>query len=71
MENKKQITQMLLPVLQATDNLSDLVALEYTTGDSGYPELVIATFANGAQKKINVSLDSGTSLIKDVICQIV
>lgn len=71
MEDKKQITQMLLPVLQATDNLSDLVALEYTIGDSGYPELVIATFANGSTKVANVSADSGTALIKDVICQIV
>ena len=63
MENKQEILDLLLPALQATDNLDDLVSLVY------YPEneLVRAGFANGLA---NVAMDSGTSMIRDVIKQI-
>lgn len=57
MENKKEIVALLLPVLQATRNLSDLIdlTLDETT------EIVTATFSNGATKRANVAADSGTS----------
>ena len=67
MENKKKICDMLLPVLQETRNLHDLVDLEYDDTS----ETVLATFASGAVKTGNVAMDSGTSMIRDIIKQIV
>ena len=68
-ENKQHICDLLLPTLQATRNLFDLVSLEYRKGD--YREEVVATFASGFAKSANVSMDSGTSMIRDIIAQIV
>ena len=62
-----KILDVLLPALQATRNLSDLVELEYREDR----ELVYAKFASGNQKIANVAMDSGTALIRDVIGQIV
>lgn len=67
MENKKKICDMLLPVLQETRNLHDLVDLEYDDTS----EIVFATFASGAVKRADVAMDSGTSMIRDIIKQIV
>lgn len=67
MEDKKKICDLLLPVLQATRNLHDLVDLEYDE----IGEKVTATFANGGIKRANVAMDSGTSMIRDIIGQIV
>lgn len=67
MENKQEILDLLLPALQATRNLSDLVNLEYWEDR----ELIYAKFASGNQKIANVACDSGTALIRDVIEQIV
>lgn len=66
-ENKQDILDKLLPALQATSGLYDLVALQYNY-DS---ESVTATFASGAEKKANVRMDSGTAMIRDVVGQIV
>lgn len=68
-ENKKEICERLLPVLQATGNLWDLVSLEYSNSEDG--EIVTATFLNGATKTANVALDSGTAMILDIVEQIV
>lgn len=82
-EDKQHICDLLLPVLQATRNLSDLVSLEYEK--IGVPawydelditiefhdmEIVRATFENGYSKEANVTMDSGTAMIKDIIKQI-
>ena len=69
MEDKQRICELLLPVLQATRNLHDLNSLEYIR--QGYSETVKATFSNGSVKLANVSADSGTSMIRDIIGQIV
>lgn len=66
MENKQNILDLLLPTLQATDNLHDLISLDY----DAEKEMVIACFAGG-KKLVNVAMDSGTSMIRDVIGQIV
>lgn len=73
MENKKEICKALLPVLQMTRNLSDLIDLEYKIIENEYnkDETVIAYFENGSIKVANVSMDSGTSMIRDIIKQIV
>lgn len=67
-ENKKEICKALLPVLQMTANLHDLIDLEYV--ESGR-ETVIATFESGVKKIAIVDLDSGTSMIRDIIGQLV
>lgn len=65
-ENKQEILDLLLPALQKTRNLYDLVSLEY----NAERELVYAKFANGYAKVVNVAADSGTNMIRDVILQI-
>ena len=66
-EDKREICEKLLQVLQTTRHLDDLVDLEYsgilTCGD----EYVTALFRNGSRKTINVSGDSGYALIEDVM----
>lgn len=67
MEDKREILNLLLPALQATRNLSDLVSLQYVPEK----DIVAAYFLNGSVKIANVAMDSGTSMIRDVIGQIV
>lgn len=67
MENKQKICDLLVPVLQETRNLKDLLTLDY----DAQHEVVTATFLNGAEKHANVAMDSGTSMIRDIIAQIV
>ncbi|NSI88072.1 hypothetical protein [[Clostridium] scindens] len=66
-EDKQKILDLLLPALQATRNLHDLQELEC----SEERELVYAKFESGYQKVVNVACDSGTSMIRDIIGQIV
>lgn len=66
MEDKQKILSLLLPALQSTRNLNDLVSLDYDE-DNG---MVIACFACGGKKLANVEGNSGTSMIRDVIAQI-
>lgn len=67
LENKQKICDLLCVTLQNTRNLSDLVSLDYQEK----PEVVVATFANGCTKTVNVAMDSGTALIKDIMKNIV
>jgi len=67
MEDKQKILNLLLPALQATDALHDLVALEYAPEK----EAVIATFSYNGKKQANVAGDSGIAMILDVLRQIV
>lgn len=67
MENKQRILDLLLPALQGTRNLHDLVELEYRADR----ELVYVKFASGNYKIVNVAMNSGTTMICDVVHQIV
>ena len=69
-EDKQKICDLLLPALQATNNLYDLAKLTYSRADNG-SEVVIAEFTSGYRKIANVSMDSGTSMIRDIVKQIV
>lgn len=66
-EDKQTILNLLLPCLQATDNLWDLVALTYIEE----VECVRADFKNGGWKRVNVAADSGTAMIQDILKVIV
>ncbi len=66
-EDKQKILNLLLPALQATSNLDDLHSLKYDPER----ETVTASFLNGAEKIVNVAMDSGTSMIKDILDNII
>ena len=68
-ENKQKICDLLLPALQGTRNLYDLVELKYEK--DGYNEIVTAIFRNGSKKYATVNMDSGTAMIRDIVGQIV
>ena len=67
MEDKQKICDLLIPVLQETRDLHDLIELRY---DKNY-EIVKASYLNGAVKTANVAADSGTSMIRDILKQII
>ena len=64
-ENKQEICNKLLEALQLTRYYFDLKSLEYKK--QGYDEVVIATFDNDCQKRVNVSMDSSEAMIRDII----
>lgn len=66
MEDKQKILDLLLPALQATRHMYDLVSLKYVYKSTCH-QYVEAKFASGYAKQINVSMDSGTGMIKDVM----
>ena len=65
-EDKQLICDKLLEVLWLTRNLYDVESLGYNPED----ETVVAVFSNGGVKVANVAMDSGTSMIRDIIAQI-
>ena len=66
MENKQYITHALYDLLTLTSEYSsELVRLEYVKTDA--EEVVVAEFRSGATKTINVHMDSGIALIRDVL----
>lgn len=68
-EDKQKICDLLLPALQSTRNLYDLVDLKYEK--DGYNERVKAIFRNGSKRYAIVSMDSGTAMVRDILEQIV
>lgn len=62
MEDKQKILNLLCRTLQATDNAADLVSLTYLPQE----DAVIVRFANG-RRRVNVAMDSGTAMIRDVV----
>ena len=64
MEDKQKILDLLLPALQATRNLAELVGLEYREDR----ELVYAKFKSGRCKIIDLSTaKSGLDMLEEVI----
>lgn len=66
-EDKQKICDLLLKTLQATYDASDLVALEYGYVENWDKEIVTVRFAGGGIRRINVSMDSGTAMIRDIM----
>jgi hypothetical protein len=62
-EDKQKICELLLKTCQATDNAHDLVALTY----DAEAESVTALFESGGKRVINVAMDSGTAMIRDIM----
>ena len=64
-EDKQKILDLLLPTLQETRALDDLMSLVYVKTEQD-EERVIAIFPAG-DKIVNITGDSGTSMIQDVL----
>ncbi|MBQ8697389.1 MAG: hypothetical protein IJ521_00095 [Schwartzia sp.] len=62
MENKQKICDLLAKALQETYDAKDLLGLEYDAGR----EIVTVTFTEG-NRIINVAMDSGTAMIRDIV----
>ena len=62
MENKQQILDLLLPALQATRDLHTLEELRY----DAEAETVWCAFEHGAFP-VNVAMDSGIAMIRDLL----
>ena len=64
-EDKQKILDLLLPALQETGALDDLMSLVYVKTEQN-EERVIAVFPAG-DKIVNITMDSGVAMIQDVI----
>jgi hypothetical protein len=62
-ENKQEICSLLLETLRHTRYLYDLEALRYNPDE----ETAVAWFSDGHYKVVNVSMDSGFSMIRDIL----
>ena len=65
MEDKQNICDLLCKTLKATRNHEDLEALTYIY-ELGI-ETVVAKWSGGGHKEINVTLDSGEAMIRDIL----
>ena len=69
-EDKEIITQALFQALKTTVEGVNLAEMNYRKLSNG-EELVTLVYDNGYRKSINVSCDSGVTLMKDVLRAIV
>ena len=67
-EDKQKICDLLCQTLKATWDANDVVSLRYVDEltDKGL-EHVIVTFESGGVRLINVSMDSGVAMIRDIM----
>lgn len=66
MENKDAICKALAETLKLTRNHQNLDDLYYMAEDNG-DEIVRVQWMNGAHRDVNVSMDSGTAMIRDIM----
>lgn len=66
-ENKTAIIESLTKTLQKTYYFHDLLFLEYRKNEEEGSEVVVAHFENGNERVVNVHLDSGITMINDVL----
>ena len=66
MEDKQKICDKLLEALQLTRQYEDLQSLIHLRKGVDQ-ETVTALFAQGNAKEINVSMDSGSAMIRDIL----
>ena len=61
-ENKRYICELLCHALQETRGAQDLISLTYI------PELeVVEAMFRGGRREINVAMDSGVAMIRDIV----
>lgn len=69
-EDKQAICCALAQALWLTDGGSDLLALEYERDEHGNRETVVIYYLGGGKRRVNVTLDSGTAMIRDIMAVI-
>lgn len=62
-EDKQRICDLLADTLRATDNASDVINIIYNAEG----ETVRVQFASGGYRIVNVAMDSGTAMIRDIM----
>ena len=67
MENKQAICDALAATLRLTRNHSDLDRIEYENDEELGLEFATIYWNGGTARKVNVSLDSGTAMIRDIM----
>lgn len=65
-ENKQKICDLLLITLQATSNAADVLSLIY----DDKAETVTVIFLSGGKRIVNVTMDSGTAMIRDIMANL-
>lgn len=65
-ENKQRICDLLFDTLMETRDADDIAAIKYSMEDNGQ-ETVYVLFINGAKRIINVTMDSGVAMIRDIM----
>ena len=63
MENKQKICDLLCDALRLTDAYGDIEMIEYSKSN----ENVAVIFKGGYTRNINVAMDSGMSMIRDIV----
>lgn len=63
MENKQGLCNDLCRLLRKTDNASDIVKISYDPLE----ETATVLFDSGGTRVINVAMDSGTAMIRDIV----
>ena len=66
MENKQEICNLLCAALRATRDQSDLTDVIYRQMPNDN-EIVTLFYENGHKRSINVNMDSGIAMIRDVL----
>ncbi len=67
MEDKRLICASLTAALQATRQYRELVDLEYHDNDYTDDAYVLAVFSCGSKTRIDVTGDSGSAMIRDIM----
>lgn len=71
MENKARITEALFEAVKLTRAGEDIAKMEYINDPNSYGrEHVYIEYANGYRKRVNVAMDSGSALIRDVMKEV-
>jgi len=65
-ENKQEICNKLCLALQCTSGQRDLIGIEYRAFENDR-EIARMVYEGGSWKEVNVSADSGTAMIRDIM----
>lgn len=65
-EDKQKIYSLLCKALQATRDQYDLKELEFEKLSEDH-QIVTVKYENGGKQVVNVSLDSGIAMIRDIL----
>lgn len=66
MENKQQICDLLTEALKATRDQADLVRIRYEEIGPDQQQVVL-DYEGNEHRAVNVSLDSGIAMIRDIL----